>query len=157
MAKKKHKRSENTIAENRKARFDYFIEDRIEAGLVLEGWEVKSLRDGKVHLTDSYVLMKNGEAWLIGALITPLNTVSTHYIPDPTRSRKLLLNASELARLFTDVGKKGYTIVALSLYWKHNRVKLEIGSAKGKQQQDKRATEKEREWNREKNRVLKIR
>ncbi|HFB64955.1 MAG TPA: SsrA-binding protein SmpB [Aeromonadales bacterium] len=155
MAKSKKKSSENTIAVNRKARFDYFIEQRFEAGIVLEGWEVKSLRAGKGNIADSYVLMKDGEAWLIGAHFIPLLTASTHIHPDPTRTRKLLLNQRELATLFNAVNKKGFTVVALSLYWKNNRVKVDIGIGRGKQKHDKRETEKDRQWNRDKARIMK--
>lgn len=147
----------STIAVNKKARHDYFIEERLEAGLVLEGWEVKSLRAGKAQLVDSYVIIKEGEAWLLGALITPLQTASTHIKPDPTRTRKLLLNRHELDRLIGAVERKGYTLAALSLYWKKGRAKVEIGLAKGKQAHDKRAVQKERDWRREKQRILKER
>lgn len=156
-ASKKAQPSGSTIAVNKKARHDYFIEDRLEAGLVLEGWEVKSLRAGKVQLRDGYILVKDGEAWLIGALITPLPTASTHINPDPRRSRKLLLNRHELARLIGAVERKGYTIVPTALYWKRGRAKLEIGLARGKKEHDKRATIKERDWAREKHRLLKAR
>ena len=152
---KKTQKTNSTIALNRKAQFDYFIEDRFEAGLVLQGWEVKSLRAGKVQLDQGYVFMKNGECWLFGALISPLQTVSTHITPDPTRTRKLLLNHSELSKLVGNVERKGYTLVPICLYWKDNRVKLEIGLAKGKKMHDKRATEKERDWKRQKERLAK--
>ncbi len=155
MSKAKKKSSDNTIARNRKAKFDYFIEDHFEAGLVLEGWEVKSLREGKGNISDSYVLMKNGEAWLIGCHIIPLLTASTHIRPDPDRTRKLLLNHKELAKLFSAVDRKGYTVVALSMYWKRNLVKLDIGIGRGKQQHDKRDAQKDRDWNRDKARILK--
>lgn len=145
----------STIALNKKARHEFFIEERIEAGLVLEGWEVKSLRAGRGQLTESYVLLKNGEAWLFGAHISPLPSASTHVKADPTRSRKLLLKRAELARLVGAVDRRGYTVVPTALYWKRGRVKAEIGTAKGKKQHDKRATEKERDWQREKARVLK--
>ena len=145
----------STIVTNKKARHDYFIEDKFEAGLVLEGWEVKSLRAGKVQLVDSYVIVKNSEAWLLGALITPLPTASTHIKPDPQRTRKLLMHRHELDKLIGAVERKGYTLVALSLYWKKGRVKVEIGLAKGKQAHDKRAASKDREWQREKQRILK--
>ncbi len=144
----------NTIAQNKKARFDYHLEERFEAGLALQGWEVKSLRAGKAQITDSYVLLKNGEAWLIGALITPLQTASTHFVVDPTRTRKLLLNRKQLNQLIGGVQQKGYTCVCLSLYWKGHLAKAEIALAKGKQQHDKRETEKERDWNREKQRIV---
>lgn len=143
-----------TIAQNRRARHDYHIEQRFEAGLVLQGWEVKSLRAGKVQINDSYVHLKNGEAWLFNTLITPLNTVSTHFVPTPTRNRKLLLNQRELNQLFGAVNREGYTLIPLSLYWKNNRVKVEIALAKGKKLHDKRETEKRRDWEREKQRVL---
>jgi SsrA-binding protein len=155
MSKKKPKISDNTIAINKKARHDYFIEKDFEAGMVLEGWEVKSLRAGKIQLRDSHVIIKNGEAWLLGALINPLPTASTHINPDPTRTRKLLLHRGELATLIGAVERKGYTIVPLSMYWIRGRAKIKIGLAKGKQKHDKRATEKERDWQREKQRMLK--
>jgi SsrA-binding protein len=149
----KTQKPNTTIALNRKAHHEYFIEERFEAGLVLEGWEVKSLRAGRVQLDQAYVIIKNQAAWLFGALITPLQTVSTHVTADPTRSRKLLLHYRELNKLMGNVDRKGYTIVPLALYWKHNRVKLEIGLAKGKKLHDKRATEKERDWLRQKQRL----
>lgn len=154
MAKKK-KVPDNVIVQNKKARHEYFIEETFEAGLVLEGWEVKSLRAGKVNLADSYIFLKDGEAWLLGCHISPLQTASTHITANPTRYRKLLLHNRELAKLFGSQNREGYTVVALRLYWKKNRVKLEIGLAKGKKLHDKRATEKEREWNRSKQRILK--
>ncbi len=153
--KKKKKTADNVIAVNRQARHDYFIEETFEAGLVLEGWEVKSLRAGRVNLKESYVLIKNGEAWLFGAHISPLASASTHINPDPTRTRKLLLKKQELNKLIGHVERRGYTLVPLKLYWKKNLVKLEIGLAKGKKLHDKRATEKERDWQREKQRLLK--
>lgn len=152
---KQTQKTNTTIAQNRKAHHEYFIEEHFEAGLVLEGWEVKSLRSGRVQLDQGYILLKNGEAWLFGALITPLQTVSTHINPDPQRSRKLLLSHRELSKLIGSVERKGYTITPLSLYWKNNRVKLEIGLAKGKKQHDKRAAEKERDWERQKQRLFK--
>ena len=155
MSKKKPKISDNTIAINKKARHDFFIEDDFEAGMVLEGWEVKSLRAGKVQIRDSHVFVKNGEAWLSNATITPLQTASTHIKPEPTRIRKLLLHRKELSTLIGAVDRKGYTLVPLSMYWIRGRAKIKIGLAKGKQKHDKRATEKERDWNREKQRVLK--
>lgn len=145
---------EQTIAVNRRARHDYFIEQAFEAGLVLLGWEVKSLRSGRGQLTESYVLLKNGEAWLLGCHITPIATVSKgHSQPDPVRTRKLLLNERELSKLAGSVMRKGYTLIALKLYWKKNRVKLEIGLAKGKKEHDKRASLKEKDWQREKMRM----
>lgn len=143
------------IAANKKARYDYFIEDVSEAGLSLEGWEVKSLRAGRAQLTESYVHIRDGEAWLLGAHISPLNTASTHIRPDPTRTRKLLLHRNELDRLIGAVERKGYTLVPLNLHWTRGRVKLDIGLAKGKKQHDKRSTEKDRDWQRQKARILK--
>jgi SsrA-binding protein len=144
-----------TIAENRKARHDYFIEDRYEAGLALEGWEVKSLRAGRAQLKESYVFVRNGEAWLFGAHFSPLISASTHVRPDPTRTRKLLLHRHQLDHLVGAVERRGYTVVPLVLYWKNGRAKLEVGLAKGKKQHDKRATDKARDWEREKARLLK--
>ena len=156
MGKKKSspKGNSSTIALNKKARHDYFIEDRFEAGIALQGWEVKSLREGRVQLTESYVILQNGEAWLFGLHISPLLSASTHITPDPTRSRKLLLHRRELDKLIGAVERKGYTIVATALYWKHGRAKLEIALARGKQSHDKRATEKDQEWTRSKQRLL---
>jgi SsrA-binding protein len=154
MNKPQNKDPERPIAENRRARFDYFIEERLEAGLVLEGWEVKSMRAGKAQIAEGYVYLKEGEAFLFGALITPLNTTSTHVTADPKRTRKLLLSRAELSRLVGSVERKGYTLVPLDLHWKNGRAKLQIGLAKGKKQHDKRATEKERDWQRDKARVL---
>lgn len=148
------KEAPRLIAENRRARYDYFIEERLEAGLVLQGWEVKSMRAGKAQVAEAYVYLKEGEAFLFGANITPLKTASTHVIPDPVRTRKLLLNKSELSRLVGSVERKGYTLVPLDLHWKDGRAKLEIGLAKGKKQHDKRATEKDRDWQRDKARVM---
>jgi len=142
------------IAENRKARFDYFIEDRYEAGLALQGWEVKAMRAGRAQLSEAYVYVRGGEAFLIGAHITPLKTTSTHIVADPVRTRKLLLHKSELERLIGAVERRGYTLVPLDLHWKNGRAKLEMGLAKGKKQHDKRATEKERDWQRDKARIL---
>jgi SsrA-binding protein len=142
------------IAENRRARFDYFIEERFEAGMVLQGWEVKSLRAGKAQITESHVFLRNGEAFVIGAHFAPLKTASTHVIADPTRTRKLLMNRSELEYLLGAVERKGYTLVPLELYWKGGKAKLQIGLAKGKKQHDKRATEKDRDWERDKARAL---
>jgi len=145
----------STIALNKKAKHDYAIEDRFEAGLVLEGWEVKSLRAGRIQLRDSYVLLKDGEAWLFGALITPLPTASTHIQPDPQRTRKVLLHREQISRLIGAVERKGYTAIATAMYWKKGRAKLEISLAKGKKEHDKRADIKEREWQREQGRLLK--
>jgi len=144
-----------TIAENRKARHDFFIEDDFEAGLALEGWEVKSLRAGHANLKESYALLKDGEAWLIGAHFSPLPSASTHVSPDPVRSRKLLLHRKEIDRLTGAVERKGYTLVPLSLYWSRGRAKLRLGLAKGKKQHDKRAADKDRDWEREQRRILK--
>lgn len=153
--KKKDSPGSSTIALNRQATHDYFIEERYEAGLVLMGWEVKSLRAGRAQLKESYVVVKDGEAWLLGSHISPLATASTHVEADPTRTRKLLLHRGELSRLVGHVERKGYTLVPLALYWKKGRAKLEIGLAKGKKLHDKRATEKDRDWQREKQRVMK--
>lgn len=147
----------STIAVNKKARFDYFIERTLEAGLELQGWEVKSLRAGKAQITETYVILQNGEAWLLGAHITPLKTASTHVRPEPTRSRKLLLHRKELDTLIGAVERKGMALVALRLYWKKGRAKLEIGVAKGKKQHDKRADKKAQDWQRQKARILKSR
>jgi SsrA-binding protein len=157
MAKQKSKPGSSTIALNKKARHEYFIEDRLEAGLALQGWEVKSLREGRVQLTDSYITIRNGEAWLLGLHISPLLSASTHITPDPTRTRKLLLHRRELDRLIGAVERKGYTLVPLALYWKKGRAKLEIALARGKHAHDKRATEKSRDWEREKQRLLRRR
>jgi len=155
MAKKpKKQKQSSTIALNKRARHDYHLEEKFEAGLVLKGWEVKSLREGKAQLTDSYVLLKDGEAFLLGLHITPLATASTHYVTDPTRTRKLLLNQRELSRLFNGVHQKGYTCVATALYWKKHLVKCEIALAKGKKAHDKRETEKDRDWQRQKQRIM---
>ena len=154
MAKTK-KKSPALIAQNKKARFEYQIEEDYEAGLALEGWEVKSLREGKVQLTESYVMIKDGEAFLFGAHIIPLISASTHIKPDPTRTRKLLLHRRELDKLIGAVERKGYTLVPLNLHWKNGRVKLQVGLGKGKKKHDKRATEKERDWKRQKERLLK--
>jgi SsrA-binding protein len=157
MSKKKTKSGtpSSTIALNKKSRHDFILEDRFEAGLVLEGWEVKALRAGRVHLQDSYVFIRHGEAWLDACQITPLQTASTHIHPEPMRSRKLLLNQHELNRLIGAVERKGYTIVPTAMYWKKGRAKLEIALAKGKKLHDKRATEKERDWSRQKQRIMK--
>lgn len=144
-----------TIAQNRKARHDYFVEMELEAGLVLEGWELKSLRAGRGQLTDSYVIVKNGEAWLLGSSFSPLLSTSTHVVADPNRTRKLLLHRRELNKLIGQVERKGYTLVCLSLYWKHNRVKARLALVKGKKEHDKRASQKDREWERAKLRGFK--
>lgn len=157
MTRKKQKPSTNTIVLNKKARHDFFIEEKFEAGIALEGWEVKSLRAGKVQIRDSYILLKDAEAFLFGALITPLPTASTHIKPDPQRTRKLLLHRREINQLIGAVERKGYTVVPTAMYWKQGKAKIEIGMAKGKQAFDKRRTEKERDWQREKQRIMKIR
>jgi SsrA-binding protein len=154
---KDNKETAALIAENRKARFDYFIEERFEAGMSLLGWEVKSLRAGRAQLTESYVNIYSGEIFLQGAHISPLNTTSTHVIADPTRTRKLLLNRSEIDKLVGSVERSGYTIVPLEMYWHGSIAKVRIGLAKGKKQHDKRATEKDRDWQRDKARVLRVR
>jgi SsrA-binding protein len=149
------KAEDTTIAVNRKAHHEYSIEERFEAGIALEGWEVKSLREGRVQIDQSYVIVKNGEVWLLGSQITPLLTASTHINPDPTRTRKLLLHHREIAKLIGNVERKGYTLTPLKLYWKGKKVKLLIGLAKGKKLYDKRATEKDRDWQRDKQRMAK--
>ncbi|MDI3400678.1 SsrA-binding protein SmpB [Pseudomonas sp. V88_4] len=153
MAKQK-KHPTGTIAQNKKARHDYFIEHKFEAGLVLAGWEVKSLRASKLQLVDSYVLLKDGEAWLLGSHITPLMTASTHVIADPVRTRKLLLNRRELDKLSAAVQQKGYACVCLSWYWSKHMVKCEIALGKGKKEYDKRDTERERDAGRELQRAV---
>ena len=155
MTKKKVKPGSNTITLNKRARHDYFIEDEIEAGLELQGWEVKSMRAGKANISDSYVIFKNGEAFLFGASIQPLNVASTHIVCDPIRTRKLLLNKRELASLFGKANRDGFTILALSLYWKSAWAKVKIGLAKGKKQHDKRDDIKESEWKVTKDRIMK--
>ena len=157
MAKAKTKKAaeSSTIALNKKSRHDFILGERYEAGLALEGWEVKSLRAGRVQLRDSYVIIKDGEAWLLGALITPLPTASTHIQPDPQRTRKLLLHREELNKLIGAVERKGFALIPTAMYWKRGRAKLEIALAKGKQAHDKRASERERDWSREKQRLLK--
>ena len=154
MSRKKTDNS-NVIAANRRARHDYFIEERLEAGLALEGWEVKSLRDGRAQLTESYVNIRNGEAWLVGAHFSPLRSTSTHVHADPTRSRKLLLHRNELDRLVGAVERKGYALVPLDLHWSKGRAKLAVGLARGKKQHDKRAASKDRDWARQRERILK--
>lgn len=145
-----------TIVENRKATHDYFIEERFEAGIALEGWEVKSIRAGRVQLGEAYVIVRNGEIYLIGAHISALETASTHVKPDAVRTRKLLLHAAEINKLIGKVERAGYALVPLDLHYTRGRVKLAIGLAKGKKQYDKRQAEKEREWNREKQRLLRV-
>jgi SsrA-binding protein len=154
-SKKDNKQQNASIAVNRQVRHEYFIEERFEAGLVLEGWEVKSLRDGRVQLKESYVVIRRGEAWLSGAHVSALLSASTHIKPEAVRMKKLLLNRHELNKLIGAVERKGYTLMPLSMYWKNGRAKLEIGLAKGKQLHDKRATSKDRDWQREKERIMK--
>lgn len=149
------KQADSTIALNRKAGFDYHLEEQYEAGLVLEGWEVKSLRAGKINLSDAHVIIKYGEAFLLGSQIQPLLTASTHMIPDSTRTRKLLLNRKELNRLIGGVERQGYTVIPLAMYWKKNRIKLKIALAKGKKEHDKRESIKDREWQRDRSRIMK--
>lgn len=154
MARKKHKTPDNVIVQNRRARFDYTLLESFEAGIALEGWEVKALRAGKVQLTDSYVIVKDGEAFLLGAQITPLATTSTHAHADPTRTRKLLLHKRELAQILEATGARGQTCVCTRLYWKQHLVKASIALARGKQSHDKRDTQRERDWDRQKQRIL---
>ena len=157
MGKKKRRKGAdaNTIVQNKKARHDYFIEDSFEAGLVLQGWEVKSVREGRAQLREAYVVLKDNEAWLVGAHITPLLSASTHVTADPIRSRKLLLHRDQIDRLIGAVERRGFTVVPTRMYWSRGRAKLEIGLAKGKRQQDKRAAEKDRDWQRQKQRIMK--
>lgn len=154
MAKSK-KMPPGSIAQNRRARHDYFIEQRFEAGMMLQGWEVKSIRDGKVQLAESYVQLHKGEAYLAGCTITPLLSASTHVVAEPQRVRKLLLHAKELAILFVASQQKGYTCVPLAMYWKGNKIKCEVALGKGKKMHDKRATTKEKDWQRDKLRLMK--
>lgn len=144
-----------TIAVNKRARFEYHVEERIEAGIALQGWEVKALREGRVQFADSYVLLKDNEAWLFGCQVNPLPTVSTHVTPDPTRTRKLLLHRREIDRLVGAVDRKGYTVIPTAMYWSRGRAKVEIGLAKGKREHDKRRTQKDRDWERQKSRIMK--
>jgi len=143
-----------TIALNKRARHEYHIDEHYEAGIALQGWEVKSLRAGRINLGDAYAIVKNGEIFLFGASIVPLISASTHVVADDRRTRKLLLNRAEIDKLVGAIERKGYTLVPLALYWKQNRVKGDLGVARGKQEHDKRDTEKERDWNREKQRVM---
>jgi SsrA-binding protein len=146
-----------SIVQNRKAAHDYFIEERYEAGIALEGWEVKAIRGGRATIGEAYVMVRGAELYLIGANIAPLPTVSTHYVPDPRRTRKLLLHAEEIRRLIGKVEQRGYTLVPLDLHYKKGRIKLEIALARGKLEHDKRADVREKEWNREKQRLLRRR
>lgn len=143
-----------SIVQNKKAFHDYFVEERYEAGMVLEGWEVKAIRAGRVQISDAYVIVKEGALWMIGAHISPLLTASTHVKPDPLRTRKLLLHDAEVKRLIGQISQRGYALIPLDLHYTRGRIKAAIGLARGKQQHDKRATEKEREWQREKQRLL---
>lgn len=145
----------STITENRKAGFNYFIEERIEAGLVLEGWEVKAIRAGRVQIQEAYVIVRRAELFLIGAHITPLLSASSHVKPDVTRNRKLLLHAGEISRLIGKVERSGYSLVPLNLHYSRGRIKLSLGLARGKKQFDKRATEREKDWQRERSRLMK--
>jgi SsrA-binding protein len=153
--KQKSKKPGKTIAVNKRARFEYHIEARFDAGIALEGWEVKALREARVQFADSYILLKDNEAFLFGCLINPLPTVSTHVTPDPTRTRKLLLHRRELDRLFGAVERKGFAWIPTALYWSRGKVKVEIGLAKGKRQHDKRKVSKDRDWERQKARIMK--
>jgi SsrA-binding protein len=155
MSKKKSKDDDNVVAVNRKARFEYAIEDTLEAGMVLHGWEVKSLRAGRLNLQEGYVVFKRGEAWLIGAGIAPLASASTHVQADPTRTRKLLLHGREIDRLAGAVQREGYSVIPLQVHWKRGRAKLLIGLGKGKKTFDKREDQKTHDWKREKERLLK--
>ncbi len=143
-----------SIVQNKKAFHDYFIEEKYETGMILEGWEVKAIREGRVQLKEAYVIIRSGELFLIGCHISPLKTASTHINPDPTRTRKLLLHAEQIKRLIGKVERAGYTLVPLDMHYKTGRIKLEIGLAKGKKQHDKRETEKQKEWERTKQRLL---
>jgi len=149
-AKEKSGKGDSTIALNKRARHEYHIDERFEAGIALQGWEVKSLRAGRINLGDAYAIVRNGEIFLFGASIPPLLSASTHVIAEDRRTRKLLLNRAEIDKLVGAIERKGYTLIPLSLYWKQNRVKVDLGLARGKQEHDKRASEKERDWNREK-------
>lgn len=144
-----------SIVENRKARHEYFIEERYEAGLVLQGWEVKAIRSGHVQLAESYVVIRDGEIWVIGMHISPLSTTSTHITPDSTRTRKLLLKAEEITKLIGRVEQRGYTLIPLNLHYSRGRIKMDIGLGKGKKHHDKRDTSRDRDWQREQERLLK--
>ena len=145
-----------SIVQNRKASHEYFIEERFEAGIALEGWEVKAIRAGRVQLKEAYVVVHGGEIQLVGCHVSPLAAASTHVTPDPTRTRKLLLHANEISRLVGSVERAGYTLVPLDMHFSRGRVKLEIGLARGKKQHDKRAAEKDREWRREQQRLMRV-
>jgi len=149
------KTGRKTIAVNKRARFEYQIEERLEAGIALEGWEVKAMREGRVQFADSYVLLKDNEAFLFGCRVNPLPTTSTHITADPVRTRKLLLHRRELDQLFAAVDRRGYTVIPTAMYWSRGKAKVEIGLAKGKRQHDKRKDAKDRDWEREKGRIMK--
>ena len=149
------RKASKTIAVNKRARLEYHVEERFEAGIALEGWEVKALREGRVQFADSYVLLKDNEAFLFGCQISPLPTASTHVTPDPLRTRKLLLHRREIDRLAGAVERKGYTLVPTAMYWSRGRAKVEIGMARGKRQHDKRKTARDRDWDRQKARIMK--
>ena len=155
MANKKAKTPSNNIAQNKKARHEFILDKKFEAGLELQGWEIKSIRQGKVNITDSYVFLKNGEVFLLNAQIQPLNQASSHILCEPTRQRKLLLNKREISELIGSVERKGYTLVATSMYWVRNWVKIEFALAKGKHAHDKRTDIKDRDWSRQKERIMK--
>ena len=152
---KKKGNPSSTIALNKRARHEYFLEQKFEAGIALQGWEVKAIRDGRVQLTEAYISLHKGEAYLASANITPLSSASTHVVPEPQRNRKLLLHARELAQIFTATQAKGYSCVPTAMYWKGNKVKVEVALGKGKQQHDKRATKRDQDWQRDKQRLLK--
>ena len=152
---KKAKSTNSSIAHNKKARHDYIIEDTYDAGIVLEGWEVKSIRDGRVQMTDTYVIVKNSEIYWVAGQITALLSASTHINPEPNRARKLLLNRREIDKIIGAVERKGYTLVPLKMFWSKGRAKMQIGLAKGKKEHDKRAADKDRDWDREKSRIMK--
>ncbi|MDA7742487.1 SsrA-binding protein SmpB [Francisellaceae bacterium] len=152
---KKNKPNSDLIARNKKAFHEYILEDKFEAGIVLKGWEVKSIREGKVQLVDSHIQIRKNEAWLSNTLITPLLSASTHYVPQPSAARKLLLHREQISKLIGKVEQKGYTIIPLEMYWKNGNVKVQIAIAKGKQLHDKRATEKDKDWKREQARIFK--
>lgn len=155
--KSKDKSGTGTIAQNKRARHEYHIDEHYEAGVALQGWEVKSLRAGRVNLSDSYAIVRSGEIFLFGASIVPLISASTHVIADDRRMRKLLLHREEIDKLVGAIERKGYTLIPLAMYWKSNRVKIDIGVARGKQEHDKRDTEKKKEWDRDKQRVMRAR
>tara|TARA_R110001632_G_scaffold50409_4_gene126039 strand:+ start:67972 stop:68451 length:480 start_codon:yes stop_codon:yes gene_type:complete len=152
---KKKSTSTGTIALNKRAKFDYFVDQKFEAGLVLSGWEVKSLREGKAQLVDAFVIIHQNEAWLVGARIVPLLSASTHVVCEPMRQRKLLLNRKELEKIIQVTEQKGKTCAAMALYWKGNKIKCEVALVTGKKDHDKRDTERDRDWSRDKERLMK--